>query len=176
MVSLIVTKHYLLVKHLPLIENADLRDTEAFDLLMVPGKCKYYARKTAMSKLHKVLMKILLEIPKHNETICKDVHYSIFKKYILLIMLLHLSHFSSSLFPSTLHPTPPTSIPPALAHVHESFGFSISYTILNLPLSIFYLPLMLLILCTVSPIPPTPSSTLLITFHVISISVNLFLF
>ena len=35
-------------------------------------------------------------------------------------------------------------------------GFYISYTILNLPLSIFYLPRILLILCTFSPPLPLP--------------------
>ena len=68
---------------------------------------------------------------------------------------------SPRLFPSTLH---------ALSHQHPThllqvmsmgrtykfFGFSISYIILNLPLSIFYLPFMLLILCTFSPILPPP--------------------
>ena len=52
---------------------------------------------------------------------------------------------------------------------YKFFGFYISYTILTLPLSIFYLPFMLLIPCTFSPsLPLTP---LLITLHVISISV-----
>lgn len=37
-------KCYLLVKDLPLIENADLRYTEAFGLPMGPGECKYYAK------------------------------------------------------------------------------------------------------------------------------------
>lgn len=37
-------KCYLLVKNLPLIEDADLRYTEAFGLLMDPGECNYYAK------------------------------------------------------------------------------------------------------------------------------------
>ena len=45
-------------------------------------------------------------------------------KYILLIMLLQLSHFFSPLFPSILHPHS-TSIlplpPPTLVHVHGSY-------------------------------------------------------
>ena len=50
---------------------------------------------------------------------------------------------------------PPTHIPPlqftSMGHTYKFFGFSISYTILTLPLSIFYLPFMLLIPCTFSP-------------------------
>ena len=72
--------------------------------------------------------------------------------------------------------TPPSSHIPLLwfmsmGHTYRFFGFYISYTILTLPLSIFDLPFMLLIPCTfpLSP-PPTP---LLITLHVISISVIL---
>ena len=62
----------------------------------------------------------------------------------------------------------------SMGHTYKIFGFYISYTILTLPLSIFYLPFMLLILCTFPPSPlPTP---LLITLHVNSISVVLFLF
>ena len=40
-----------------------------------------------------------------------------FFKYILLIMLLQLSHFFSPSFPSTLHP-PSHQHPPTLVHVH----------------------------------------------------------
>ena len=50
---------------------------------------------------------------------------------------------------------PPTHIPPlqfmSMGHTYKFFGFHISYTILTLPLSIFYLPFMLLILCTFPP-------------------------
>ena len=54
---------------------------------------------------------------------------------------------------------PPTCIP-CLSFMSmggctcKFFGFYISYTILNLPLSIFYLPFMLLISCTFSPSIP----------------------
>ena len=69
---------------------------------------------------------------------------------------------------------PSTIIPPpqfmSMGHTYK-FGFSISYTILNLLLSILYLPLMLLIPCTFSS-----SNSPLTTLHVTSISVNLFLF
>ena len=52
-------------------------------------------------------------------------------------------------------PTPPSWFSP----MHMFFGFSISYTVLNLPLSILYPPIMLLIPCTFSLILlfPPPS-------------------
>ena len=51
---------------------------------------------------------------------------------------------------------PPPSIPPfmSMGHTYKFFTFSISYTILNLPLSILYLSTMLLIPCTFSAILP----------------------
>ena len=99
-----------------------------------------------------------------------------FFKYILLITLLQLSHFPLYSPPPCTPPS--TYIPPlqfmSMGLTYKFFGFYISYTIFNLPLPIFYLPFMLLILCTFSPsLPPTPP---LITLHVISISVILFLF
>ena len=45
----------------------------------------------------------------------------------------------------------------SLGHTYKFFGFYISYTILTLPLSIFYLPFMLLILCTFPPLSPSQS-------------------
>ena len=61
-----------------------------------------------------------------------------------------------------LHPAPP--LPPAcplltpqfmsMGFTYKFFGFSISYTILTLPLSILYLPIMLLNPCTFSSIAP----------------------
>ena len=75
-------------------------------------------------------------------------------------------------------PLPPT-FPPisfmSMGNTYKFLGFSISYTILNLPLSILYLPFMLLIPWTFSPILPLPCSPL-ITIQMISISVILFLF
>ena len=59
--------------------------------------------------------------------------------------------------PPSLHstpscPSPPSHIPPlefmSMGHTYKFFGYYISYTILNLPLPIFYLPFVLLILCT----------------------------
>ena len=53
---------------------------------------------------------------------------------------------------------PPAHIPPlqfmSMGFTFEFFGFYISYTILTLSLSIFYLPFMLLILCTFPPLSP----------------------
>ena len=74
--------------------------------------------------------------------------------------------FFSPLFPSILH----SPLFMSMGHTYTFFGFSIPYTIPNLPLSILYLPFMLPIPCTFSPILP------LITLHVISTSVILFLF
>ena len=58
---------------------------------------------------------------------------------------------------------PPSYIPPlqfmSMGYTYKFFGSYISYTILTLPLSIFYLPFMLLILCTFSSIPLLPFPT-----------------
>ena len=58
------------------------------------------------------------------------------------------------------YPLPSTFPPPpkfmSMGHTYKFFGFYISYTILTLPLSIFYLPFMLLILCTFPPSLPFP--------------------
>ena len=94
-----------------------------------------------------------------------------FLKYILLIVLLQLSQFFYPLY-SPHHCTPlPQAFPlsqfMSLGRTYKFFGFSISYTILNLLLSILWLPVLPLIPCT-SPSP-------LITLHLISISVILFL-
>ena len=92
-------------------------------------------------------------------------------------MLLQLSHFFLPFIP--LHPVlpPPTIIPPpqftSMGPTYKSFGFSIYYTILNLPLSNLCLPFMLLIPCTFSPILPLPLPA---NNCMISISVVLLLF
>ena len=61
---------------------------------------------------------------------------------------------------SALYFPPPCTAPPtylaslyfmSMGHTGKFFGFYISYTILTLPLSIFYLPFVLLILCTFYP-------------------------
>ena len=84
----------------------------------------------------------------------------LFFKCILLIMLLQVSHFFLPFIP--VHPSSP--LPPAfpplvfmsMGHTYKFFGFSIIYTMLNLPLSILYLPFMLLIPCIFPPILPSP--------------------
>ena len=59
-----------------------------------------------------------------------------------------------SLLPSfsSYHHSPPEFM--SRGHTYKFFGFSTSYSILNLPLSILYLPFMLLIPCTFSLILP----------------------
>ena len=85
---------------------------------------------------------------------------SFLKIYILLIMLLQLSHFPPFIPLCPAHTLPPAfpaySSCPWVIHI-KFFGFCISYTILTLPLSIFYLPFMLLILCTFAPLSPSHS-------------------
>ena len=44
-----------------------------------------------------------------------------------------------------------------MGHAHKLFGFSISYTVLNIPLSILYLPIMLLNPCNFIPNLPLPT-------------------
>ena len=74
-----------------------------------------------------------------------------------------LSMGHSYIFLTTLPPFAPiipSHIPSlyfmSFGHTYKLFDFYISYTILTLPLSIFYLPFMLLILCTFPPSPPLP--------------------
>ena len=68
--------------------------------------------------------------------------------------------FFSPFSPSSLHsPTLQHSHPPSfmsMGCIYKFFGFYISYTILNLPLSILYLPIMLVIPCTFFPHSPPP--------------------
>lgn len=68
-------KYYPLVKDLTLIEDADLRDGEAFGLLIGPAEHNFYAKKKSNhtgSPSEK-----LIEMSKYNKTICKDVQCSI---------------------------------------------------------------------------------------------------
>ena len=86
----------------------------------------------------------------------------LFFKCILLVMLLHLSHFFSPLFPSALHlPLSSISLPlfMSMGRTYKFFGFSIFYSILNATPSILYLLFMLLIPCTFPPFPPLPVTT-----------------
>ena len=74
-------------------------------------------------------------------------------------MLLQLSHSPSFTPLRSAHPLPPTFLPFSSCPwviTYKFFGFYISYIILTLPLSIFYLPFMLLILCTFPPSFPLP--------------------
>ena len=76
------------------------------------------------------------------------------KNIYLLIMLLKLSHFPPSLhsiLPILSLPHSPLEFM-SMDPTYKFFGFYISYAILTLPLSIFYLPFMLLILCTFPPL------------------------
>ena len=66
------------------------------------------------------------------------------------------------LIPCTFSPFSSLPLPPlfpqlhVMGHTYKFFGFSISHTIFNLPLSILYLPFILLIPCTYSPHFPSP--------------------
>ena len=78
-------------------------------------------------------------------------------------MLLQLSNFPSytPLCPAP-HPTCITLPSPqfmSMGCTYKFFGVSISYTILNLHMSILYMPIMLLIPCTFPPIPPVSLPT-----------------
>ena len=105
--------------------------------------------------------------------------FLLFSKYTLLITLLQLSQFFLPFLPSPPCNAPQSSsIPPSpefMSMGHKFFDFFVSYTILNLPPSVLCLPIMLLICCTFS----TPFSSFLsslITLHIISVYVILFLF
>ena len=103
----------------------------------------------------------------------------LFLKFILLIVLLQLSHFFLHFIPLCLVPPFPPAFPtPQFMSMGCTYKFLaplFPILFLTSPLSIFYLPFMLLILCTFSPLSPPPTP-LLITLQVISISVVLFLF
>ena len=65
-------------------------------------------------------------------------------EYILLIMLFQLSDFpplpSSTQYSHFLQQSPPPQFMP-MCHSYTFFGYSITYTVLNVPLSILYLPI-----------------------------------
>ena len=83
--------------------------------------------------------------------------------YSFLSIFYWLCYYSCPIFSPLYSPLPCTFLPPVfspLVHVHGSMGhtykffdFSISYTILNLTLSILYLPIMLISVL----FPPLPS-------------------
>ena len=84
---------------------------------------------------------------------------SLFKKEMYWLCY-YSCPISPYFFLSALHTFCPFHSPTPLVQVHgftyKFFVFSFSYTILILPLSIFYLPFMLLILCTFPPSLPLP--------------------
>ena len=79
---------------------------------------------------------------------------------IIILFLIYFIDYAITVAPFfRLHLPPPCTclpihIPPlqfmSMGHTYKFFGFYISYTILTLRLSIFYLPFMLLIPCTFS--------------------------
>ena len=101
------------------------------------------------------------------------IHISSFFKYILLIMLLQLSH----LFLSTLHSPPtvflPLSLCPWVVHI-SSLASTFPVLFLTSPCQFCTYHLCFLFPCLFPHSPPSPSP--LITLLVISISVTLFLF
>ena len=80
-----------------------------------------------------------------------------FIDYVVAVVLLFLPFIPLCPVPSFPLAFHPPSSPPWV--VHKFFGFSTSYTILNLSLFILYLPFMRLIPCIFSPIflPPLPA-------------------
>ena len=92
----------------------------------------------------------------------KLFYFIFYFKCILLIILLKLSHIFLP-YISLCPVTPSSPAFPAyfmsMDHTYKFFGFSISYTILNLPLSILYLPIMLPITCTVTSFSLLPLPT-----------------
>ena len=100
--------------------------------------------------------------------------FFVFLKYILLIMLLQLSHFFfSPLYPTLPGTTIPSSIPPRPWVIHISSVSSL------FPILFLIYPCLFCTysLCFLFPVPFPPFSPFpLITLYVISISVILFLF
>ena len=102
----------------------------------------------------------------------------LFFKYILLIMLLQLSQFFSPLYPPSALPP---SHPPAFTPTFSSRPWVVHISSVISPFPILFLTSPYLF-CTyhlcLFPVPFSPSSSPspLITLHVISISVILFLF
>ena len=105
---------------------------------------------------------------------CSHVYLYIFMRIFILATLMSLIIFSFNIFhwlcyivpifplcsPLLDTPTPSSSPPlsscPWVIRI-SSLASPLPYTILNLPLSILYLPFMLLIPCTFYPIHPPPS-------------------
>ena len=95
----------------------------------------------------------------HTEARTLHRRLSFLKVYFIdnAIMLSHLFLSFIPLCPATpFHQHSPTLVHGPVSYICKFFGFSISCTILNLSLSILYLPFMLLILCTFSNSVPVP--------------------
>ena len=90
---------------------------------------------------------------------------------IILSIFYQLCYYSCLNF-SPLPPPLGTSLPSnmfvSIGHAYKFFGFSISYTILNISLSVLYLPIMLLNPCTLSSIfsLPLPTDNLPYDLHI----------
>ena len=103
---------------------------------------------------------------------------SFFKVHFIDYAITVVPFFFSSLFPSTLH-CPPTSISPHLVPVHGSYIqilWLIYFLYYSWPPPVYFWPT-IYVSCSLYLFSHSPcSSSPLITFHVISISVTLFLF
>ena len=121
---------------------------------------------------------IFFIIRKNPTSILKNNYQSSFLSIFYGLCYYSCPIFFFPLFPSALNPSS-SSIPPPpaplsscpLVITYSSWASPVPILFLTSP-SIFYLPFMLLIPCTFSPILPLPAKT----FHVISISMILFLF
>ena len=127
------------------------------------------------------------EIPCNNGHVSRRIHEwipshfrseRIFFKNIFYWLCYYSCPISPLYSPPPCTP-PPTRIPPSpyfmsMGHTYKVLGFSISHTILTLP--VYFLPTIYATysLC-LSPLSPPPAP-LLVILHVISISVVLFLF
>ena len=120
---------------------------------------------------------LFIHLSIHASIYSRQTMYLLFFKYILLIMLLQLSHVPPF---TLLHPAHP--LPPTFPHysscpwvIHKS-SLASTFPILFLPSPCLFSTYLLCYLFSV-PFPPSPPPTpLLISLHVISISVVLFLF
>ena len=85
-----------------------------------------------------------------------------FKVYFMDYAITVVPIFSSPFSPSSLNCSPTSKVPPlfmSMVCTYKFFVFSISHTILNLPLYILYLPIMLLAPCTFPPFYLLPLPT-----------------
>ena len=116
-------------------------------------------------------IKLMLSTTFIEANIFKKFFYSFLKIYAIFFILFFNMYFNGyaitvvqffpSLYSLCLVPPLRLAFPPpyfrSMGRTYKFLGFSISYTILTLPLSILYLPFMLLIPCTFShSLPPPP--------------------